>query len=122
MLGPLLFIILINDLSESSTNCIISLFADDTRLTKVITNEDDAETFQGDLEEVYSWSKENNMLFNGAKFELLQYGKNEELKNNYNYLSPESEDMIERKESLRDLGVVMNENATFVDHINKVCN
>ena len=58
MLGPLLFIILINDLSESSINCIISLFADDTRLTKVITNGDDAETFQGDLEEVYSWSKE----------------------------------------------------------------
>ena len=37
-------------------------------------------------------------------------------------MSPESENIIERKESLRDLGVVMNENTTFVDHINKVFN
>ena len=96
------------------------MFADDSRLTKVITNEDDDDTFQGDLEEVYSWSKEKNMLFNVAKFEV--YGKHKELRDNYNYLSPESENIIERKESLRDLGVVMNANATFIDHINKVCN
>ena len=58
------------------------MFADDTRLTKLITNEEDADNFQGDLEEVYNWSKENNMLFIGVKFEVLQHGKNKESKNN----------------------------------------
>ena len=62
------------------------------------------------------------MIFNGTKFELLQHGKNEELKNMYNYLSPNSEEIILRKEVLRDLGVLMNEQATFQDHINKACN
>ena len=122
VLGPLLFIILINDLSESNISSLISLFADDTRLTKMINSEKDAENFQNDLDEIYKWSSRNNMLFNGSKFELLQYGKDEDLKNTYNYLSPESESIIERKESLRDLGVIMNESATFSDHINKVCN
>jgi len=122
VLGPLLFIILINDLSESSINSIISLFADDTRLTKFIKTEEDAEHFQEDLEEIYKWSRENNMIFNGTKFELLQHGKNEELKNMYNYLSPKNEELIVRKEVLRDLGVLMNEQATFQDQINKVCN
>ena len=122
VLGPLLFLILINDISESNINSIITLFADDTRLTKIISSEQDAEDFQKDLEKIFLWSKENNMLFNSTKFELLQYGKNEDLKNSYNYLSPDHENIIERKNVLRDLGVLMNDDATFEDQINKVCN
>ena len=33
-----------------------------------------------------------------------------------------SEEIILRKDLLGDLGVLMNEQATFQDHINKVCN
>ena len=36
------------------------------------------------------WAKENNMAFNGSKFEVLRFGKNQEIKDNTNYLTPEA--------------------------------
>ena len=121
VLGPLLFLILINSIGQSDISSIISLFADDTRLTKYIKEENDVEEFQEDLETIYQWSNANNMVFNGTKFEVLKYGKDENLKDDFNYLTPNSEELIERKEVVKDLGILMNDKATFDDHINKVC-
>ena len=61
------------------------------------------------------------MLFNGKKFELLRYGPNSELKESTNYLTPGCEEFIEVKETLRDLGVIMSDKATFEEHISHVC-
>ena len=122
VLGPLLFIILINDLGEDVFNSFISLFADDTRITKHIKSEEDIEEFQNEINKVYKWCKNNNMMLNTTKFEVLKHGKDEELKNDFNYFTPDHEEIIERKEVLRDLGIQANEKATFDDHINKVCN
>ena len=121
VLGPLLFLIMINDISKDISESFISIFADDTRLTKVINNEEDLESFQEDLEKLYDWAQTNNMAFNGSKFELLRYGYNDELKCATNYLTPEAEDIIEVKNVLRDLGVIVNSEATFKDHIDLVC-
>ena len=96
------------------------MFADDTRIMASITNENDVETMQADLEKVYNWADMNNMQFNSNKFELLRYGKNDDLKLDTIYFSDDN-DIIEEKEVLRDLGVQMNNKATFEDHITKVC-
>ena len=61
------------------------------------------------------------MKFNSTKFEVLKHGKDEELKNDFEYFTPDYEDIVERKEVLRDLGIQSNDKATFDDHINKVC-
>ena len=61
------------------------------------------------------------MLFNSNKFEMLRYGRQEDLKESTNYLTPDCEDLIEVKESLRDLGVIMNDKGTFTNHIKQVC-
>ena len=121
VLGPLLFLIMINDIDENISESIISIFADDTRVTKVINKEEDLESFQEDLDKLYNWAENNNMTFNGTMFELLRYGYNEDLKNATNYLTPQANDIIEEKETLRDLGVIMNHKANFSDHIDKVC-
>ena len=42
-----------------------------------------------------------------------------ELKNNTNYLTPGAEDLIKVKEVLRDLGVMVNDQANFEDHVDK---
>ena len=36
-----------------------------------IDSEKDVEDHQNDLNTIYNWQQENNMLFNGNKFELL---------------------------------------------------
>ena len=52
-LGPLLFLIMINDIDENVLNSCVSVFSDDTRITKVVKCEEDAEELQKDLESLY---------------------------------------------------------------------
>ena len=96
LLGPVLFLILINDI-DSGIESFVSLFADDTRIAKKVNTEEDVESLQDDLEILYSWQRENNMSFNSNKFEVLRYGRNTTLKESTCYLTPDSEAIIERK-------------------------
>ena len=41
------------------------------------------------------------MIINSSKFEVLIYGKDEDLKNTRDYLTPDADGVIERKEKLR---------------------
>ena len=102
VLGPIFFSILINNINNGIESDV-SLFADDTRITKPVKNLDDVEHLQSELEKLYSWQDMNNMKFNGKKFEVLRYGTDKELKESSNYLTPDAENLIEVKESLRDL-------------------
>ena len=109
---PSLFLIMINDIN-SNINSDVSLFADDTRIIRPVSNLQDVEALQDDLEKLYRWQETNNMAFNSKKFEILRYGWDEELKNSTEY-PPEAEDLIERKECLRDLGIQMSDNGKFL--------
>ena len=73
VIGPLLFLLLIDSISDINISGVIRLFADNTRATKLIKTEEDMETFQNYLEELYKWQKDNNMIFYGNKFDILQY-------------------------------------------------
>ena len=119
-LGPLLFLIMINDLPESVLDSLVSIFADDTRVTKVIKEEEDIEKLQNDINRVYEWQEKNNLLFNAKKFELLRHGGRANLKEN-NYPKPSGTEIIGEQKVVTDLGVKMNNKADFSDHINKVC-
>ena len=119
VLGPILALIFLSDIDKDVEN-IASMFADDTRLMGKVKVEADVESLQSDLDRVYEWADSNNMKFNSTKFEVLRYGKNEEMKCGTMYFSAE-DDIIEEKDVLRDLGVQMNNKATFDDHIIKVC-
>jgi hypothetical protein len=59
----------------------MKVYVDDTKVKKDIKDEDSVEELQEDLEKLYKWARENNMTFNGTKFQLLRYGKNENIKN-----------------------------------------
>ena len=61
------------------------------------------------------------MAFNDSKIEVLRYGYNEDLKCVSSYLTPPADDIINVKSVLRYLGVIMNDKATWKDHIDKVC-
>ena len=73
VLGPLLFLILIGDIDKDVAASFLSSFADDTRVGKGITSDEDVKLLQADLNSIYKWSAENNMTFNSDKFELLRY-------------------------------------------------
>ena len=73
VLGPILFLLFINDLASSVKHSTCRFFADDTRLSKAISSCEDNTLLQEDLNNVLKWSAENNMLLNETKFEFLSY-------------------------------------------------
>ena len=73
VLGPILFIIYIDDLKDCLNSSSASSFADDTRLSKEISSCEDTALLQDDLDSVVKWAEHNNMALHEDKFELLTY-------------------------------------------------
>ena len=120
VLGPVIFLMFIKDISKEVT-AKTKLFVDDAKVKDKIQNEEDVQKLQENLDKLFEWEENNNMKFNGATFQVLRYGRNEELKNNTEYFTGDMENIIEQFSSLRDLGITMSDNGKFEDHINKVC-
>ena len=74
---------------------------------------------QSDLDKIYEWTDQNNMELNDLKFELLQYGHNEDIKMQAKYTSP-SGTVIETKDAVKDLGVYMSNDCSFKKQIEHV--
>ena len=122
VLGPLLFLILIGDIDKDIASAFLSSFADDTRVGKGITSDADIDLLQADLESIYRWSKDNNMLFNSDKFELLRYrSKDSRLIQIGSVYKSDNNSLIEEKDHVRDLGITMSKDATFNKHIHDKC-
>ena len=117
VLGPLLFIIYINDITDVVSNSWIKIFADDSKLHRNISKPEDRDKLQDDLHSVIEWAKNNNMELNETKFELIHYGIKEELKEDYTLPSGVR---INSSSSVRDLGIIMNDQLTFSNHIYKM--
>ena len=115
VLAPLLFIILLTDIDKNVQGSKVVSFADDTKISKELNCSHDKNILQKDVIEMYKWSKENNMHFNTEKFQLLRYGKDDELKQN-EYSLPDGQLITESKQA-RDLGVIMTNDAKFSTHI-----
>ena len=119
MLGPLLFIIHISDINYEIADSTVSCSADDTRILLGIKDEEDTQMLQNDLHKLYKWVDTNNMKFNANKFELLRYGKEQEIKSALTYKSYDDSN-IDDKELVRDLGIMISNTATFTLHIRNI--
>ena len=116
VLGPLIFLILIGDIDKDILNIFVKSFADDTRGTKKVKTAEDVALMQLDLEKIYKWTDDNDMKLNDVKFELLRYGPNQIIKDQTNYTSP-SGSIIESKNIVKDLGILMSDNCLFKEQI-----
>ena len=73
VLGPILFLIYINDLDVSITSNILK-FADDTKLFRKFNTDGDKQHLQNDLDRLVKWSEKWQMLFNFGKCKCLHTG------------------------------------------------
>ena len=76
VLGPLMFILYINDIANN-TGSSIRLFADDCVLYRVIRGAADAAQLQDDLSRLCGWAKDWQMLFNADKCSHLTVTRKE---------------------------------------------
>lgn len=125
VLGPILFLIYINDLSKCIKHSLISHFADDTRILKAITCSHDVTLLQEDLHETITWSAKNKMVLHEGKFELLCHttGKPKllhELPFTSQYFEYTTKDgtVITPCTLVKDLGVFVSSNLSWTPHIN----
>ena len=75
VLGPLLFVVYINDIDEQIVSKILK-FADDTKIYHIVQSPRDIETLQSDLHRLVEWSEDWQMLFNTDKYKVLHFGFN----------------------------------------------
>ena len=73
VLGPVLFIVFIDDIDEGIRSTVFQ-FADDTKLVSRVGSEEDRERLRQDLIELFKWSEDWQMLFNFDKFAVMQFG------------------------------------------------
>ena len=73
VLGPILFLIYINDLEDDITSKVLK-FADDTKVFRKVTNDTDKQSLQDDLEKLVKWSEKWQMLLNFGKCKCIHIG------------------------------------------------
>ena len=119
VLGPLLFIIMLNDITDYIKESSVYSFADDTRILKTIESTLCSQKLQEDLERTYEFAQESKLQFNENKFELIKFGFDEDLKGQTKYTNPRGNN-IEEKSKVKDLGITIENNLSFNEHIDNV--
>ena len=73
VLGPILFLIYINDLEDDISSKVLK-FADDTKVLRKVTNDTDKESLHDDLDKLVKWSEKWQMLLNFGKCKCIHIG------------------------------------------------
>ena len=108
ILGPMLFVIFINDIDSTVVNSLLK-FADDTKTLRQVPEVEYAFTLHKDFHSMYKWSQDWQLLFNFTKCKCLHIGYNNP---NYDYFMG---DFMEK-----DLGVHIHKSLKVKEQINYV--
>ena len=117
IIGPMLFLMFINDISNVISSSKAALFADDCKVFKVIQSNDDCLELQSDLNELFLWSKKWSMSFNPTKCKVLTITRTH-YPVNFNYHLDGT--CLEHVGQFKDLGVVFDQKLNFTHHINSI--
>jgi len=126
VLGPLLFIIYINDLHTVVKNVSVNLFADDTLVYFSGKNVTDVLTkLNCDLQNITQWLKINKLKLNTDKTKAMIISKSSvtrnkvynEIQNNGVFIEGEN---IEFVDEFKYLGVVLDQYLSFDNHVNYI--
>ena len=104
VLGPVLFLIYINDLDEGIKSHILK-FADDTKLFGKASNTQECEQLQEDLNRLHKWSEDWQMKFNVDKCKIMHIGKTN-IRQNYSL----NNQVLGAIDEEKDLGVIITVN------------
>ena len=114
MLGPVLFIVYINDIDlviEDRQTCIFE-YADDSKIGRAIQTQADAIALQTDIDRVWEWSRKWGMDIHPLKTCVMHFGYHNQ-KFDY-YLNGTK---ISKVTSAKDLGVIISESCSPSDHV-----
>lgn len=120
VLGPLLFVLYINDLPDQ-VDSDAYLFADDTKIFRIIKTQNDRQILQEDLNKMESWSDKWLLKFHPEKCKYMKISKKSNSTDHppiYNLLNHPIAQVKEEK----DIGVLIDAELTFENHISEKVN
>ena len=124
ILGPLLFVLFINDLHRGLSNdTSIALYADDTKIWRAIKNEGDTNILQMDIDLLNHWTVINRMKFNLDKCHVLTLHNSNKNYHIEGENSPYTLGSVPLKtvDMEKDLGVDMTPKLNWEHQINRLC-
>ena len=116
ILGPLLFNIFINDITdEIDLPCL--LYADDLKVFTVVNNINDCLQLQACLNKVNNWCISNKLFLNVSKCNVLSFSlKSSSITFDYHLDNV----ILQRPSTFRDLGIIFGTKLSFTAHINTI--
>lgn len=121
ILGPLLFIMYINDLPSCVYYSKVMLYADDTVIYFAAKTTSDLEIFLNlDLNNISVWMEKNNLFLNLTKTEYVIYGTYQNPKIHDDIIITYNGIPLKRSVVFKYLGVFIDQSLSFNDHINHI--
>lgn len=117
LLGPLLFIIFINDIDVCFNNSQFLLFADDMKVFKVVNSPEDSALLQFDLNKLTTYCRMNRLDINVSKCFSISFGRKRSMFSSTYIINNQT---ISNFTEIRDLGVIMDSKLIFNNHIDKI--
>ena len=120
ILGPLLFLVYVNDLPDCiSSSSSLAMFADDSKCYHPIQCSEDAEVLQCDINAIDSWCKEWQMSLNHSKCGLLRITRNSQpIHYSYNVEG----NLLKTINKQKDLGVIVSKDLKWSLNVQAVSN
>lgn len=116
VLGPLLFLIFINDLPDNLSSTI-RIFADDCIVYRTIVNTDDHLVLQHDLEQISNWCSKWLMTLNTSKCKVMSFTRKPiPSLHSYNI----NKDTVAIATQYKYLGIIFTTNLSWSEHITSV--
>ncbi len=116
VLGPLLFIIYINDLPKVVSHSKLSLFADDCKLYLCVKTVEERDHLQFDLSQVHDWCNVHQLVLAIPKCLILHLGP----RTNPGFEYRIGQSVLPSTQYTRDLGVLVSSDLRFTDHCNSI--
>jgi hypothetical protein len=115
VLGPLLFLIYINDFSSCSKMLDFHLFADDANFFYKDNNSNFQTDLNNELDKVYEWLCVNKLSLNISKSNfVIFHSRQRTIKNNLQVFI--NNEQLKQEQSIKYLGVMIDSNLTWKSH------
>ena len=120
ILGPLLFLLYMNDISDVplTPGTKLFLFADDILLFKPIKSDSDFCDFQKDIDAISNWTVANHLTLNANKTKVMLISRNRKSQCPSFSLNGIQ---IEKVRHFKYLGIWLSDDLTWSKHIESVC-
>jgi hypothetical protein len=116
VLGPVLFIIYVNDMPESVQSTLL-LYADDAKMYRRIRSTADEAQMQNDIDALQAWATKWLLIFHPGKCKVMRIGSKVTPAINYHMTTNENTMTLDWSSLEKDLGVLVDSQLNFEEEI-----